>query len=35
MVHVAPTSSPSRFGVADTRQLGVEATFRILPRRRS
>jgi hypothetical protein len=30
-VHVAPTFSPSRFGVADSRQLGVEASFGILP----
>jgi hypothetical protein len=34
-VHVAPTFSPARFGVADTRELGVEASFRILPRRQS
>jgi hypothetical protein len=32
-VHVSPTFSPARFGVADTRQLGVEASFAVRPRR--
>jgi len=31
-IHVAPTFSPSEFGLADTRQLGVRATVRALPR---
>ncbi len=31
-VHVAPGFSPSQFGLADTRQLGVQASVRTLPR---
>jgi hypothetical protein len=30
-IHVAPTFSPSQFGIADTRQLGVRAKIRALP----
>jgi len=31
-IHVTPTFSPSQFGLADTRQLGVRAQVRALPR---
>ena len=31
-IHVAPTFSPSQFGLADPRQLGVLAKIRVLPR---
>ena len=31
-IHVTPTFSPSEFGIADTRQLGVRAKVRALPR---
>ena len=31
-IHVTPTFSPSQFGLADTRQLGVRAKVRALPR---
>jgi hypothetical protein len=30
-VHVEPTFSPSKFGFPDSRQLGVEASFRLVP----
>jgi len=30
-IHVAPTFSPVQFGLADPRQLGVQASFTILP----
>jgi hypothetical protein len=30
-IHVASTFSPSQFGIADTRQLGVRATIKTLP----
>ena len=32
VVQVAPTFSPSQFGLADTRQLGVQVSFRFEPR---
>jgi hypothetical protein len=31
-IHVTPTFTPSQFGLADTRQLGVRAKIRALPR---
>jgi hypothetical protein len=31
-IHVTPTFTPAQFGLADTRQLGVRATIRALPR---
>jgi hypothetical protein len=31
-IHVTPTFSPSQFGLADTRQLGVLAKIRALPK---
>jgi hypothetical protein len=31
-IHVTPTFTPSQYGLADTRQLGVRAKIRALPR---
>ena len=31
-LHVEPTFSPSQFGLADTRQLGVQETVTVIPR---
>jgi hypothetical protein len=33
-VHVAPTFSPAKFGLPDSRQLGVQASFVLVPARR-
>jgi hypothetical protein len=31
-LHVEPTFSPSQFGLADVRQLGVQTAFTVIPR---
>lgn len=31
-IHVEPTFSPSQFGLADTRQFGVQSSFTVIPR---